>query len=169
MRHINFQLDIPIGPEWSDVELLRTSILNCLTTIFHNHDFSQTVGIVTGELLENAIKYGYWDAPDQSSFKLKVSGTDSQVQVEVSNPVPPDDDHPRNALRSLDWIRQFPTPRDAYHARLREVAANISEEAISRLGLVRIAYEGNCQLEGSLDGGVLRICAISRPDTEVAA
>lgn len=164
MREINFQLDIPIGPQWSDVELLRTSILNCLTTIFHNHEFSQTVGIVTGELLENAIKYGYWEGSDHTSFKLRVFGDDGRVQVEVSNPVPPNDENAKNALRSIEWISEFPTPREAYHARLREVAENIAGNALSQLGLVRIAYEGNCTLDGSLDNHVLRIRASSSPN-----
>ena len=54
---------------------------------------------------------------------------------------------------------RFSSPVDAYRARLLEVADIDREPGKSKLGLVRIAYEGNCTLTAELARGVLRVQA----------
>src|SRR5687768_2888401 len=82
---IQFQIELPLTSEWRNVELLRSSVLNCLTTIFANHDFCRTIGMVTGELLENALKFGDWS--NRSDFRLHVFGGEDRVTIEVCNPI----------------------------------------------------------------------------------
>jgi hypothetical protein len=65
-------------------------------------------------------------------------------------------------LATLKWIAGFPAARDAYRAKLLEIAAETGDLQRSRLGLVRIAYEGNCELSAEMDGRVLRVTADSR-------
>jgi len=159
---INFQIVVPIRPEWRNVDLLRTSILSCLAAIFQNHDFCQSVGMIAGELLENAIKYGDWSRPDRNAFKLKVHGDERCVKIEVSNPVNREDPNAKEIVSTVRWLSEFDDPRSAYLARLEEVAARRAN-GLSRLGLARIAYEGNCRLESRLDNDVLFVTATSRP------
>ena len=50
---------------------------------------------------------------------------------------------------------------DAYRARLSEFAEQ-AVTGISRLGLARIAYEGNCALTADVNGRTLRVLAEMR-------
>jgi hypothetical protein len=159
-QSIMFQIELPLTSEWKNVELLRSSVLNCLTTIFSNHDFCRTISMVTGELLENALKFGDWS--DRSSFRLKVFGSEDRVTIEVFNPVPSGDPRVEKLLGTIRWLEQMDDPKGAFLARLGELAQS-NDEAESGIGLVRIAYEGDCTLTASLDNGVVRVCATSRP------
>src|SRR5438067_1859482 len=85
---VNFHLELPIGPEWQNVDLLRLAILNCLAAVFGDQELSESVGIVTSELLENAIKYGDWTRRGGMRFlTLSVRGTGHEVRVEVASPI----------------------------------------------------------------------------------
>src|SRR5207249_4170345 len=84
---IAFHLELPIGPEWQNVDLLRLAILNCLAAVFGDQDLSESVGIVTSELLENAIKYGDWSRGEHPFLTLSVRGTGEEVKVEVASPI----------------------------------------------------------------------------------
>jgi hypothetical protein len=155
---IKFQIELPLTSEWKNVELLRSSVLNCLTTIFANHDFCRTIGMVTGELLENALKFGDWS--NRSEFRLHVFGAEDGVSIEVSNPVAAG--HSLEELIStIRWLDQVGDPKAAFLARLGALAQSTGDE--SGLGLARIAYEGNCKLSAAVDGGIVRVCATTRP------
>ena len=47
---------------------------------------------------------------------------------------------------AIEWINSFPKPEAAYRARMLQIAQDDEDEQPSRLGLVRIAFEGNCRL-----------------------
>jgi hypothetical protein len=56
-------------------------------------------------------------------------------------------------------MRKFPSAIEAYRAKLLEVASLDRAPSDSKLGLVRIAYEGNCVLAAELTSDVLRVQA----------
>ena len=114
--------------------------------------------MVTGELLENAIKYGDWSGKE-SSFRLKVWGGGKRAHIAVENPVRPDDGSAHEVLEILRWIRGFPSANEAYRARLIEIAKGPMTGGASKLGLVRIAYEGDCDLGAEVSNGVIRVTA----------
>jgi two-component sensor histidine kinase len=155
----SFSLDLPVRNEWRNVELLRTSVENCFQAVFADLDGKTAISMVTGELLENALKYGDWESADaQRAFRLRVEGDRLRAVVTVQNPVKPNDPGLREVLDTVAWIRSFKTPGDAYRARLLEIAQT-EGDAASRLGLVRVAYEGNCTVEATVDGGTLTVTA----------
>ena len=78
-----FSIDLTVRNEWKNIDLLRTSVQNCFTAVFADLDGCHAIAMVTGELLENALKYGDWDSGDRAMFRLRVHGTLNQV-VEVS-------------------------------------------------------------------------------------
>ena len=156
---IKFQIELPLTSEWKNVELLRSSVLNCLTTIFANHEFCKTIGMVTGELLENALKFGDWS--NRSDFRLHVFGAEDTVTIEVSNPIASGDDTVKHLLSTIRWLDQIDDPKVAFLSRLGALAQSTDDE--SGLGLVRIAYEGNCKLSAAVDNGIVRVCATTRP------
>jgi len=154
----NFSIDLPVRSEWANVDLLRTSVQNCFTAIFSDLEGCHSLAMVTGELLENAIKYGDW-AGKESSFRLKVWGAGNRAHIAVENPVRPDDNGAHEVLDILRWIRGFPSANEAYRARLIEIAKAPMGQGSSKLGLVRIAYEGDCDLGAEVSNGVIRVTA----------
>lgn len=157
---IDFRIELPIGPDWQNVDRLRLAILNCLAAVFGDQDLSESVGIVTSELLENAIKYGDWENCDQPLLVLGVKGNAESIRVDVASPIEPASPHFENVKRTIAWIERFPTARDAYVARMQAIAENGEAAGVSRMGLVRIAYEGPCVIEATVGGErVLHVCA----------
>jgi len=147
LNPFNFNIDLPVRSEWKNVDLLRSSVQNCLTTILSDTDGCHAIAMIVAELLENAIKHGDWtgeESPDVPAFRLRVwSEGNNHALVSVENPIKPD--AAAELGRILDSIRTAGSADEAYRARLLEVAAN-PQSGVSGLGLVRVAYEGNCTL-----------------------
>jgi hypothetical protein len=157
----SFSLDLPVRNEWRNVDLLRTSVQNCFSAVFQDMDGSHALSMVTGELLEKALKYGHWELPDAAKgvFRLRVEGGSARTTVTVQNPIKPNDGELALLQDTLAWIRGFKTAEEAYRARLLQIASADEEIGDSGLGLVRIAYEGDCTLEASVDGSTLPVVA----------
>ncbi|HEY0189756.1 MAG TPA: hypothetical protein VGC42_01455 [Kofleriaceae bacterium] len=162
MSEFNFSIDLPVRSEWSNVDLLRTSVLNCFTAMFSDVEGCHSLAMVTGELVENAIKYGDWSGLaglDDQRFRLRVWGEGRSAHVSVQNPVRRGDVHAEEVLRTIGWLRTFSTTSEAYRARLLQIASGSREPGHSKLGLVRIAYEGDCRMTAELVRGVLHVQA----------
>jgi hypothetical protein len=157
MGSLNFSIDLPVRSEWASVDLLRTSIQNCFHAIFHDIEGCHSLAMVTGELVENAIKYGDWTGVDDRRFRLRVWGEGRSAHVMVENPVQHDDGSAAEVMKTLGWIRNFESPIEAYRAKLLEIAHGDRDPGNSKLGLVRVAYEGNCLLTAELVRGVLHV------------
>jgi two-component sensor histidine kinase len=155
----SFSLDVPVRNEWRNVELLRTSVESCFQAVFADLDGKSAISMVTGELLENALKYGDWEASAGREFRLRVEGDKGHAVVTVQNPIRAGDPGVAEVLDTVAWIATFASPGEAYRARLLEIAKSDSDAAPSRLGLVRVAYEGNCAVEAAVDGGTLTVIA----------
>lgn len=158
----NFSIDLPIRNDWGNVDLVRGSVQNCFTAMFSDIDGCHTLSMITGELLENAVKYGHWGSGSKV-FRLQVRGTDGRAEVTVENPVKADNGSKNNSVEelfsTLRWMREFDSPESAYRARLLQIAEGQKHDNESGLGLVRIAYEGDCELDAALDDGTLRVTA----------
>jgi hypothetical protein len=135
---------------WGNIDLLQISILNCLTTIFQNSDYCQLVSMIARELLENALKYGDWGKPTDSTLSLHVFCSNNGVDVEVENPVANHQNLDRLTAR-LKWIKTFPSAQEAFFSRMLQIAEFQNQGRESGLGLVRIAYEGRCELHMSCE------------------
>ena len=157
----SFIINLPVRNEWRNIDLLRTSVQNCFTAVFADLDGCHAVSMVTGELLENALKYGDWRADDPATvFRLRVMGGRGQVDVSVQNPVGGTDPGAKRLLDTLEWIKSQPSAEAAYRARMLQIAQSEDPMEPSKLGLVRIAYEGNCALRASVDdNNILTITA----------
>jgi hypothetical protein len=152
-----FNIDVPVRSEWKNVNLLVTSVQNCFNAMFANIEGSHTIAMVTGELLENAIKYGNWDNSDHHLFRLSVAGRGGTAQIVVQNPS--EEASAAVLKKTLAWIKSFESPEEAYRAKLVEIAQSPPSVDVSSLGLVRIAYEGACTIDSSYEAGVVRVTA----------
>jgi hypothetical protein len=152
-KKFGFSIDLPIRNEWKSVDLMRTSVQNCFAALFREVDGSHAVSMVTGELLENAMKYGDWKGAtgDDQVFRMNLSGDADKALITVSSPVEPDSDNVRKLFETIEWIQSHERPEDAYRARLLEIAKQ-RQGTFNRLGLVRVAYEGGGIITAKVDG-----------------
>ncbi|HSD89010.1 MAG TPA: hypothetical protein VLB44_15890 [Kofleriaceae bacterium] len=156
-----FSIDLTVRNEWRNVDLLRTSVQNCFIAVFADIDGCHAIAMVTGELLENALKYGNWASGDRAMFRLRVVGNQGNIEVSVQNPLKPDDQNAHALMSSIEWINSFPKPEAAYRARMLQIAQDESgDTSPSRLGLVRIAFEGNCRLSAKIEKGAVTVSAL---------
>jgi len=148
-----FSIDLPVRNDWRNVDLMRSSIQSCFTAVFRDLDGCHAMSMITGELLENAMKYGHWGEREQV-FRLRITGDSSHATIVVENPATRTSGHVERLQKCIDWIRGFGNPRDAYRARLREIA-DADPGQSRQLGLVRVAYEGGGLLSCNFDGSVV--------------
>lgn len=161
-----FSIDLTVRNEWKNIDLLRTSVQNCFIAVFADLDGCHAIAMVTGELLENALKYGNWASGERAMFRLRVVGNEGNIEVSVSNPLKLDDTNAQQLMTSLEWINSFATPEAAYRARMLQIAQDDSgDSAPSRLGLVRIAFEGNCRLSAKIEKGNVTVSAVLLKDS----
>ncbi len=136
------RLAVPNG--WQNSELIRISSGLLVQTAIGPGDHCDGVGMVSGELMENAHKYGQ---PSVVTYAMALAP--ERLDIEVSQ-------RPKEAatflrLRAgIDWIRSFADVQAAYLSRMQDYTGDQEPEA-SGLGLVRIAYEGGCTLDCDLD------------------
>jgi hypothetical protein len=157
-----FSIDLTVRNEWRNIDLLRTSVQNCFIAVFADLDGCHAIAMVTGELLENALKYGDWTSSDRAMFRLRVEGKDPNIQVSVQNPLKKDDPNAISLMKNIEWLSSFPTPEAAYRARMLQIAQDesLDETSGSRLGLARIAFEGNCRISAKIEGGTVTVTAL---------
>ena len=156
-----FSIDLTVRNEWKNVDLLRTSVQNCFVAVFADMDGCHAIAMVTGELLENALKYGNWVSGDRAMFRLRDVGNAGNIEVSVQNPLKPDDQNAHTLVSSIEWINGFAKPEQAYRARMLQIAQDESTDASpSQLGLVRIAFEGNCRLSTKIENGTVTVSAL---------
>src|SRR5262249_48072527 len=99
------------------------------------------------------LKYGDWQSGSPAKFRFSVHGNqNSVVTVRVQNPLPKNDLSATALQTSIQWINGFESPDAAYRARLTQIAKS-DVRSPSRLGLVRIVFEGKCRLNAYVENG----------------
>jgi hypothetical protein len=128
-----------------------------------SRDTVDAIAMVVCELTENAAKYGEF-ASEADAIDIGILLGQGQVTIEVVNPVKRSDGANLSRLdETVQWIRGFQDPFEAYLNRLRELSTEGLEGTESRLGLVRIAYEGRAVLDFYVnEHSTLAVSAIRR-------
>ena len=152
------QVRLPIQPGWDAIEPLRVSVQACVKAVFPDSALAARIALTAAELMENAVKYGAWEAVDDGRFELVVAGQNGHVTIEVSNPVDPADPNVGRLQEELDRIAASPSPQEAFLRGMRSVAL----QRRTSLGLARIAHEGGCDLATEVAGNVLTVRAVTR-------
>ena len=156
------RLQLELSPEWSAI---RTAWDRCMAHLDEqglDPDAAYALCMVTQELLENAVKYGAHAGG--RPIPCTVSTGKEMVTIEVRTPL----DHNPDRLKHLDemiqWIRGYQNSFEAYVERLKQASAQPFSSSESGLGLVRMAYEGQCLLDFYVDeSNVLAMSAVYRP------
>ena len=118
--------------------------------------------MVVCELVENGIKYGYFDK-DGAMVRVIARVARGSISVQVINPVGKSSQVYLQELdRTIQWVRGFQAPFEAYIARMKAISREPLEADKSGLGLVRITYEGRAVLDFFLDENeTLSVSAVS--------
>ena len=152
-----------VEPRWEAVDDARRKSIGFLDAGRVSPERIQALSMVVCELLENGLKYGHYQS-DDDKLTLEITLTAEDATVEVLNPF---DEAARKHLRRLDqtvqWIRGYQDPFQAYIEKLKEVAKKPLDDQESGLGLVRIAYEGRAILDFFVpEEGMLNVSAVAR-------
>ena len=144
-------MEIFISPKWDSIENARNVVADFCTQQELPPKHRDATVMIVSELSENAIKYGYFPS-EESNIKAIVSVEDENIIVEVINPVGPQSrDHLVDLDRTIQWIRGFQDPFEAYTEKLRELSKRMLTDHSSSLGLARIAYEAQAILDFFVD------------------
>jgi hypothetical protein len=158
MSVYQFSIDVPVENRWDNVERVRVAVQSCFEAIFRDVSGRDAVAMVTGELVENAIKYGDWSS-GRGIFRLRVWGDLERASVSVTNAIEPSSGAADRVREAIAFIAGQPSPLHAYQARMVAVAGGGS---VGGLGLVRVAYEGGCALSMTTNGDEITVTAERR-------
>jgi hypothetical protein len=135
--------------------------MSCLEATLKEPDLCRTVGMVASELVENAIKYGDRSRTEGAwlGVRHRAEAGGDVIEVEACSPAAGRADLEAVA-RCIAWIHSFPSARDAFDARIRSLSDDDTRQQ-GGLGLLRIAYEGGCELDAWLshDDRILHVKA----------
>jgi hypothetical protein len=144
-------LKIQIAPDWDEIDRVRERSAAFLGEQGLTAEAIEALSMVVCELTENAVKYGTFDDSAQA-VGVTLSLGPKAVTVEVKSPVAHANDDVVGKLDyTIQWIRGYQDPFEAYLERLKEVSTQHMTSLESGLGLVRIAYEGHSILDFYVD------------------
>jgi hypothetical protein len=129
-------------PDWEEIHRARENCARYLADCKFSSEVINAITMVVHELLENALKYGNYEKNDVCiTYSLQVSK--NKIITEVINPISGEDTpHFKMLDKTIQWIRGYQNPFEAYIEKLKEVSERPLKNKESGLGLVRVAYEG---------------------------
>lgn len=156
-------LDLQIAPEWEAVKAVWDVCREMLARAGLTDDETYQLAMVARELLENAVKFGA--CAEGERILLGIRAADEEVVVEVKSRVGVDEAHLRRFDQTIQWIRGFQYPFEAFVERMKIVLAQPSPDGETGLGLTRIAYEGRSIIDFYVDeDDFLAVSAVYRRD-----
>lgn len=157
-------VEMRFAPEWDAVKGCWDECVRHFCEAGLGEDVAYGLSMSAQELLENAVKYGVPRTGDGILLTLEFS--EREVVIEVRSRADPDPQRLRQLDDTIQWIRGFQNPFEAYVERLKAVSSTPHQSGQSGLGLARVAYEGRCLLDFYVDAsGILALSAVYRLDT----
>ena len=155
-------IEFNVKPEWDEIEKIRNQSAEFLQAHELADETVHSLSMIISELIENGIKYGNFKMVE-NRVVVSINIGRNAVTIEVLNPV---DETALKHLSKLDktiqWIRGYQDPFEAYIERIKEVSKKPLKDAESGIGLVRIAYEGKALLDFFVgDNSILNVSVVS--------
>lgn len=157
------RLELRLVPEWDTIKRTWDVCMAHLTAQGLDPDAAYALCMVSQELLENGVKYGAF-GPGRDRLLFSISHRGGALVIEVHSPLGPDPERLQRLDGMIQWIRGFQNPFEAFVERLKEISTRPVSSSESGLGLVRVAYEGQCILDFYVDDAdVLAMSAVYQP------
>lgn len=131
---------LKIEPEWNIIKKIKEFINTEPEIVSRGEDFREATLLTAIELVENALKYSDGEPPQSVHFAFEING--GTVEIVVRNAT--SDAANLSALSETLAKIQSANAFDLYVERLEQIRDN--PDGHSRMGLVRIAYEGEYSL-----------------------
>lgn len=142
-----------MSPKWGNIHLIQDKLEKKLKN--HDKGFVDNLKMVSGELLENSVKYYM-----KNNIRKSINFTfyhDEEVIISIRDQWVLEEDI-REITESIDKINNSRDPYGLFLERLQEILDN-RVKGESRLGLLRIASEGGFTLSYKFNNGKLSITA----------
>ncbi|MBI3396238.1 MAG: hypothetical protein HY042_10420 [Spirochaetia bacterium] len=140
---MSFSLEIK--PEWNVIKKIKDAIKSDSIISAQERDFMDAAQLVAIELAENALKYSDPDTSQPVEFGF--TAEDGQCVIRVKNWCRNEDS--KQALQSMLKEIGSGNPFELYVGRLEKLKDD--PDGWSRMGLYRIAYEGEFVLTADID------------------
>lgn len=146
-------------PHWENIERARNETAQFLLSHKISDDIANAIIMVCSELIENAVKYGYFKEKE-ATISVNIELFKKYILVEVRNSIKDaKNQHFKKLDKTIQWIRGYQNPLEAYTMKIKEVAKKDLFDEESGLGLIRVAYEGESILDFYLEN--INIVAVS--------
>lgn len=146
---VDRMVQLRFRPLWLYVDQVREFCGFFARATFGEDQIAERVGIVVHELVENAIRYG-----DERDLELLVERIGERLEISVSNTT--SEERASGLQEYIASLTRLPAEEAYVHA----LAESVSRPATqSGLGLARIRYEGQCDLELQRSPGRVRVTA----------
>ncbi len=139
-----------LNPVWDKVREIRNHVDNTLKD--YPTDLREASVMTASELIENGIKHS---ASDRFGVHFNLHVGDDKISISVENKVRSTEDLDV-FISNVDEIKKSENPMDLYLERLMELSDD-PKKSKTRLGLYRIAYEGEFNIDYKLDGDILTV------------
>ena len=140
-----------IEPEWNILKNIKESIENDPAITSRGPDFLDATRMTALELTENALKYS--DRSHPVEISLDLSGKECVIRItnNCNNP-----DMIEALFKMLKKLKEG-DPFELYVDRLQQLKDH--PDGYSRMGMLRIVYEGEFKLDGEIDGDRVTLTA----------
>ncbi len=164
---MNKSIEFDVKPDWDEIEKVRNESADFLQSHELSDDTIHSLSMIISELIENGLKYGDFET-EGNKVVVIINVAANMVTVEVLNPVDKSAyEHLSKLDKTIQWIRGYQDPFEAYIERIKEVSKKPLHDMESGIGLVRIAYEGNALLDFFVaENNMLNVSVISNLERE---
>ena len=130
-------VELRFGPRWTYISCVRKFVAGFFLIGLSDKERAEQISLAASELLENAVKYS---SDEEAGLYVRVARRGDEVDVSVRNPATAEQ---MAVLRREFALINSGNPEEVYLRRMEEAAQTQSQ---SRLGLIRIRYEGQAVL-----------------------
>lgn len=164
---MNNSIEFDVKPDWDEIEKVRNESADFLQSHELSDDTIHSLSMIISELIENGLKYGDFET-EGNKVVVIINVAANMVTVEVLNPVDKSAyEHLSKLDKTIQWIRGYQDPFEAYIERIKEVSKKPLHDMESGIGLVRIAYEGNALLDFFVaENNMLNVSVVSNLERE---
>lgn len=164
---MNKSIEFDVKPDWDEIEKVRNESADFLQSHELSDDTIHSLSMIISELIENGLKYGDFET-EGNKVVVIINVAANMVTVEVLNPVDKSAyEHLSKLDKTIQWIRGYQDPFEAYIERIKEVSKKPLHDMESGIGLVRIAYEGNALLDFFVaENNMLNVSVVSNLERE---
>ena len=147
-------IEYSLDAHWDSAVVVRERTAATLQEQGYDAEVVEAATMCITELTENAVKYGN-NAEDGTKINASITRRGDNLVISVSNKIAPN--QKINALqKTLNALNNAQNPGELHIQRMREIMKS-PKKGSSRLGIYRIAYEGEFKLDCKLEDGVLTV------------